>query len=81
MKSFHFDLGNSTKGPIGFCARVQAENMDDAITLLKKALPEEHEVDARRPGPNEAGIEYICVYFNDKAITKKTIDEVNEVEA
>ena len=39
-QSYHFDLGNSTDGPIGFCARVTADSPEDALAALKDALPE-----------------------------------------
>jgi hypothetical protein len=42
--SYHFSLGNSFDGPIGFCARVDAETAEEAVTKLNKALAvREHE--------------------------------------
>ena len=39
MKSYHFSLGNSTFGAVGYCARVQANSRAEALKLLKEALP------------------------------------------
>src|SRR5437762_1764122 len=41
LKSFHFDLGNSTVGPIGMCARIRAMTRAEAVRRLKELLPEE----------------------------------------
>lgn len=70
MKSFHFDVGNSNDGPIGMCARVQAETPEQALELLKAYLPEEVEVDGNTPG-----VEYVRVYINDANITVKDVTE------
>jgi len=38
MKIYHFDIGNSTTGPIGFCADVEAESKEDAVLFLRDAV-------------------------------------------
>ena len=38
LKSYHFDLGNSSDGPIGFCARVFADSKEQALEQLLKGL-------------------------------------------
>lgn len=80
MKSFHFDLGNSTKGPIGFCAVVKAKTEKEALALLKAALPTDVKIDPCGTDEQNSAVEYIEVYFNDKAITLKDIDEENDVD-
>lgn len=78
-KSFHFDIGNSGEGPIGFCARVLAETKSGAVAKLKAAIDKINgEIEA---GYNEDmdGIDYITVYFNADKITGKDIDAVDEV--
>jgi len=79
MKSFHFDLGNSTDGPIGLCGSVTAETREEALELFKGALPEDLKVPISKPSPT-VGVEYIQVYFNQEAITVEDIDYTNEVE-
>ncbi len=73
LKSYHFDLGNSSVGPVGFCARVSATSKVNAVAKLHARLDEDYEVpyDAT---DGEIG-EYLCVYFNHDAITVKDIDE------
>lgn len=78
MKSFHFSLGNSSDGPVGFCARVKASSKQAAIDRLKRALPVE--LDVRVDSENDEDVEYVQVYFNPEAITAAAIDEVNAVE-
>lgn len=80
MKTFHFSLGNSNDGPVGFCARVQAKDINRAVEILQAALPEESVIQEESPGKDEEGIEYLTVYFNPKVVTWQSIDEEDEVE-
>ena len=75
MNSYLFSIGNSTDGPIGFCARVAAPTAERALTQLRKALWDHY--------PNQAiadiavpGLEYCTIYVNPDAITIKDIEEV-----
>jgi hypothetical protein len=78
-KQYHFSLGNSTKGPIGFCALIKAESKADAVSLLKKVLPDELEVRPMGGDKENASVVYIAVYFNDEAIKVRCIDEEETV--
>lgn len=81
LKQFHFSLGNSTKGPVGFCALIKATSKAEAVTLLKKALPQEQDVHAvGEDGADTPEVVYIAAYFNEEAITEADIDEEEEVE-
>ena len=80
MKRFHFSFGDSSKGPVGYCAAIEAETPEQAVELLKKQMPEQWEVNGN---PDEEGhheLDYIEVYFNTDAITVKDIDEVIELD-
>ena len=73
MRSYHFDLGNSTSGPIGYCARVRADSREQAVELLREALPQDVEIE---PSAIELpGVEYINAYINDQYPTVHDIDE------
>ena len=72
VKSYHFCLGNSNDGPVGYCARVDATSKEEAVELLKAKLPDSVMVPCY--GVNE----YIEVYLNIEAITKSDIDEVDD---
>lgn len=78
MKSFHFDCGDSSDGPIGFCARVTADDEAKALQLLRDALPLDLKVGIEDRPEGAPGVEYIQVYFNAANITTKDIDEVND---
>lgn len=66
MKEFHFSCGDSSKGPVGFCASITAETAEEALKILKAQLPEElMVVEDNLPGDKD----YIQVYFNADAIT------------
>ena len=80
LQRYHFDLGNSNKGPIGYCAAVWAENAEQAIEVLKTKLPNETEVYTPGQSKNSPWVEYINVYFNDDAITHETIDFVEDAD-
>ncbi len=77
LKSYHFDLGDSNRGPVGFSARVVADSKKEALAILRDALPEMEEV-GHYGGPDE--IEYIQVYFNPANISIRDIDDWDEVE-
>ena len=72
VKSYHFCLGNSTEGPVGCCARVNATSEEEAVELLMAKLPDSVMVQGY------GGSEYIEVYLNNEAITKADIDEVDD---
>lgn len=72
VKSYHFCLGNSTEGPVGYCARIDATSKEEAVELLKAKLPGSVMVQGY------GGNEYIEVYLNIEAITTSDIDEVND---
>jgi hypothetical protein len=69
LKSFKFDIGDCTAGPLGCVIRVQAYTVDEAVGFADRAWPEYHEVDTPEisacAGEDEVGIEYLTVYFND----------------
>ena len=72
VKSYHFCLGNSNDGPVGYCARVDATSKEEAVELLKARLPDSVMVQ------DSGGDEYIEVYLNNEAITTSDIDEVDD---
>ena len=75
LKSYHFDLGNSTDGPVGMCASVKARSKAEAVGLLKQLLPEE--IQLGRQIESAGQIEYINVYVNPDKITMADIDDVS----
>lgn len=79
MPSYHFDVGNSDEGPIGYCARVTAESKEEAIEKLRAQL--DHIGGAREIFRDWDDIEYLEVYFNSELVTVDDIDEVNEDES
>ena len=78
MKSFHFDMGNSTTGPIGLCARIEAETEQQATDILRSLL-------TRRSGQcNEfelwkEGNQYITAYVNPHYPHPGLIDDQENV--
>ncbi len=78
MKSFHFDLGDSSIGPIGYCAGIIASTPEDGAARLAALLPEKVEVTSLReeltPG------EYITVYSNPFEVSVDDFDEEDEEE-
>jgi len=74
-EEFHFDLGNSTVGPIGMCARIKAGNKAEAVEILKRVLPESIRVEIPSDDPDADSVEYIEIYLNAGAIQEGDIDE------
>ena len=85
MKSYHFCVGGTEKGPISLCARVTARTKVEAVRLLREAMPEEVvEIETRTEFPDtDARIEYLNVYLNvylnPDFITVKHIDGVSNL--
>lgn len=85
MPSFHFSLGNSTDGAIGFCARVIATTKAEAVERLKSAI-EKLTNDDRSSlfddgsgrSPPEPGLQYLNVYFNTAAVTEAAVSDGEE---
>lgn len=71
--SFHFDCGNSSQGHVGFCASVRAESPQEALAILKEALPEELRVVV-----DDDRVEYLNVYFGGGNVGKDDIDIVDD---
>ena len=84
MNNYHFSLGNSNTGPIGYCARVNAETKEEAIQKLKTMLEDVAgcEMDLSKwlnLRANAPEIEYFAVYVNPAKLTIRSIDEWEKV--
>ena len=75
IRSYHFNLGNSTDGHVGYCASVIATSKVHAVRILKGAIGLEAKI---RPVEGDERVEYIEVYFNPDKISVADIDEVND---
>lgn len=80
LKSYHFDMGNSNEGPVGFCVEVHASSKKEAVELVRSFVESVEDGLNMNPSDMDAGIQYGQVYFNAEAITEKDIDEVKTVE-
>lgn len=85
MKSYHFDLGNSTSGPVGYCARIMANSEEQAVQRLQQIIREQSAFDNEGefevwPGENGSRDEYLALYLNPDVITPADIDEVEDEE-
>lgn len=85
LKSFHFDCGNSTDGPIGFCARIRANTKEEALAILKRVLPDEIKIRANWSNDDQGrkdaeAVEYIEAYIGANRITVKNIDDWEDVK-
>lgn len=81
MKSYHFDVGNSMDGPIGFCGRIKAESRSAAVALLRESLPQEVDITQRMrdlASGERRRVEYGHVYVNSNAIGVQDIDAVED---
>ena len=67
MKRYHFSLGNSKDGPIGYCAAVRAESQEEAVEILKQALL------VGKVFIDHPAVEHVEVYLNADAVTTDDI--------
>jgi hypothetical protein len=83
LKSYKFDVGNSTKGSLGMVIRVWAPNKKRAVEIANAALSETEHLEgySHRMRPIE-GVEYLTVYLAGN-LTVRHIDsqETENVEA
>ncbi|MGO9271587.1 MAG: hypothetical protein ACLQOO_15215 [Terriglobia bacterium] len=76
MNSYHFSVGNSTEGPVGFCARVSAKSKAEALVKLRRALEHGTGVVGELPIQfTEPGIEYINVYISPQHVRLQDVDD------
>jgi len=78
MKRYHFNVGNSTDGPVGYCASVYAESPEDALGMLRELLAGDGclgELVDDRSTELHGGIDYLNVYFTADRVTVDDIDE------
>ena len=76
INEYRFSLGDSSKGPVGFCISVKAATKKDAVALLKESLPAEIKI---RPD-NEEQVFHGVVFINANAITEADIEDEEEVD-
>lgn len=77
LMSYHFNIGNSTRGKIGMCFRVRAYSRKEAVTKANAYLDSLNYYEFSKD--EEAGIEYAELYTNAK-LTARDIDEEEEAE-
>lgn len=84
LKSYMFDLGDSTTGPIGMVLRVQATDRDQAVSIAREALllsaDSFGQIRVAVPDAVQDAVENICIYLNPDSITESEIYE-EEMEA
>ena len=77
-RSYHFSLGDSSTGPVGFCARVVADSEESALAALRAQL-EDMNREVAVAALND-DIDHLAIYFNPAAISKADIDEVDDAD-
>lgn len=78
LKSYHFSAGNSTKGPVGYCARVRAHSKKEACEILESVIPQEYETGIHE-NDDQGRVEYFEFYLNSEAVKPSMIDEVDDL--
>ena len=81
-KAYHFSLGDSSEGPIGYCAVIAAESPESAVEKLNEYLRQiSHESpDLLDPFRDAHRDEYLVAYFNPHPVTVDDIDSVDDLE-
>ena len=73
LKSFHFNCGNSTDGPVGFCVLVKAFTKKEALKILRERILDTNPLEPIDDQDHQ--IEYANAYINVDNITIKDIDD------
>ncbi len=79
LKDYHFSLGNTNKGAVGFCAVVRSTSKAKAVEILRSSIPEDYET-YMEENDETGSLEYVTFYTNTNRITVKDIDDVEKVE-
>ena len=58
-REYHFNVGNTSVGPLGMCAVVQTSSRRQAVEILRKFLPDTVEISI--PAEYRDQIDYINV--------------------
>jgi hypothetical protein len=77
-QSFHFSVGSSDSGPIGWCSRVIAFTPAEAVAVMRNIIEERGQ--AYMVVENEDSIEYFQVYLNPEVLTEDDIDDSEDVQ-
>ena len=81
-QSYHFDIGNTSDRPIGLFDRVEAEDEEGAVAILKAILDKNSDQSGGIDIPCDGNIggEYVRLYLNPEHITTKQIDSIDEIQ-
>jgi hypothetical protein len=84
---YHFSLGDSTEGGIGYCAEIVGTSEEDATARLRRVMTRFWEgidmnamLAAESPDGYVDDNEYLRFYVNPDAISVDEIDESYEIE-
>lgn len=75
MREYKIDLGNSSTGPIGAVAYVNARSKSDALEIFKRSTRHDNN-DIGATDPETDTDLKIHVYFNHKKITLQDVEVV-----
>lgn len=80
LKSFKFDIGNSSKSALGMVMRVWAHTRREAVEKGNRFLGEHEWIEVARNRP-QSGIEYCTVYFGPNLKIRQIAggEEIEEV--
>lgn len=73
---YHFNVGDSSQGPVGFCAELCAHTPQAALDLLREELLDMNFDGDDFPAPGVGS--YLNVYFNSGLVTVDDIDVQTE---
>lgn len=77
MNRYHFSLGDSTNGPIGYSGQIKADTASSAVDTLRELL-HYHEVEVRLL---DSRLDYLEIFFGPaSAITEDDFELVMDYE-
>jgi len=72
LRRYHFDLGDSTAGPVGITVRINAFDKQSAVRRLRAILPDQLDL-TRLLGDHRGATEHVTLHLNVDAIQASDI--------
>ena len=81
FKSYKFEVGNSSSGPLGMVIRVAARSEEEALKIANDQLRFMGEIEIDEDGSSAHGVEYCHIYTASNLTLEDLVrDETEDVE-
>lgn len=78
LAEYHFDLGNSTNGPIGLAAMIYARDRDEALERLRSILRAHTMIQVYIGSSPTDPVQYVNVYVSPENMSSDSAEEIED---